>query len=435
MKLLYILLFLLFLSILVVVHELGHLCAAKIFKVYCSEFSIGFGPALIHKKRKGGETYFSLRAVPFGGYVSMYGSDAELPDGIEVPPERSLKGISKWKRAIIMAAGIFMNVVLSIILFFISSQFCTQRQAYLNIATVKEDSIAYNAGIKNEDTILFLNMGDDYYKSETRTLYYLDKNGTASFSSLNEENVEQITTREISVCLSPSGLTLSNLNYDSYLRAYVISTSADGTRNYYNVLEDSTLTSIKFNIDTVDYSRKEVDENGNETYPYSISHEIILKKIENKINDKVETKFESLGLSLYLHSYHNSFPTAINQTFKNFGTSSTLIFKSIGNLFVGKGWNDVGGPISIYKATTTTLTENGLGYFLNLWAMISVNLAIFNLLPFPGLDGWHLLVLFIEAVFRKEVPEKAKNIVSLVGMVLLFALMGFVLIKDIIGLF
>ena len=94
---LYILLFIFFLSVLIVIHELGHLAAAKAFKVYCLEYSVGMGPLIFKKKRKNGETQFSLRAIPFGGFVSMYGEDAKVPEGVEIPPERSIDGIKKWK--------------------------------------------------------------------------------------------------------------------------------------------------------------------------------------------------------------------------------------------------------------------------------------------------------------------------------------------------
>lgn len=70
-----VILFVVSLSALISIHELGHLSMAKLFKVYCFEYSIGFGPALLHKRRKGGETYFSIRAIPFGGYVSMFGEE------------------------------------------------------------------------------------------------------------------------------------------------------------------------------------------------------------------------------------------------------------------------------------------------------------------------------------------------------------------------
>ena len=112
MTILYILLFLVFLSILIIIHELGHLAAAKAFKVYCLEYSIGMGPAIFKYKGKNAETQFSLRAIPFGGYVSMYGEGVELPEGVEIPESRSINGIKAWKRAIILLAGVTMNAFL-----------------------------------------------------------------------------------------------------------------------------------------------------------------------------------------------------------------------------------------------------------------------------------------------------------------------------------
>ncbi|MCF0113389.1 MAG: site-2 protease family protein, partial [Bacilli bacterium] len=117
---LYILIIVIILGVLVSIHEAGHLLAAKIFNVYCFEYSIGFGPAFLHKKRKGGETYFSLRAFPLGGYVSMYGEPGEMPEGMEEPgPNRSLAEIAKWKKGIILLAGVTMNFVLGLVLIYV----------------------------------------------------------------------------------------------------------------------------------------------------------------------------------------------------------------------------------------------------------------------------------------------------------------------------
>ena len=101
-----IVLFIVSLSLLIVIHELGHLSMAKLFNVYCQEFSVGFGPALLKKRGKGKETYFSIRAIPLGGYVSMYGEGVELEEGLVLPKERSLEGIKRWKKAIILVAGV-----------------------------------------------------------------------------------------------------------------------------------------------------------------------------------------------------------------------------------------------------------------------------------------------------------------------------------------
>ena len=151
------LLFVLCLSVLIVVHELGHLSAAKAFGVYCFEFSVGFGPALFRGKRKKGETYIALRGIPFGGFVSMYGEENgelkdkenNLPDGIEsIPEHRSLANIKKWKKAIILGAGVTLNALLAILVFFVSNgPWFSQQQLYLNQIEVSENSIAVNEGL------------------------------------------------------------------------------------------------------------------------------------------------------------------------------------------------------------------------------------------------------------------------------------------------
>ena len=101
-------------SVIIIIHELGHLMTAKKFGVYCHEFSIGMGPCLWSHKFK--ETTLSLRAVPFGGYVMMAGEDdgsEELEEMKDIPSNRRLNGISAWKQIVVMAAGAFMNIMLA----------------------------------------------------------------------------------------------------------------------------------------------------------------------------------------------------------------------------------------------------------------------------------------------------------------------------------
>lgn len=105
--------FILILGVIVLVHELGHLIAAKKFGVYCKEFSIGMGPLLW--KKQGKETQWSIRALPLGGFVAMVGEneDDEEDAKLDIPYERTLPGIAKWKQVIVMAAGAFMNILLA----------------------------------------------------------------------------------------------------------------------------------------------------------------------------------------------------------------------------------------------------------------------------------------------------------------------------------
>ena len=108
-----ILYFIILLSVIIIVHECGHLIAAKCFHVYCGEFSIGMGPKLWAWKGK--ETTFTLRALPIGGYVAMAGEEGSEFEG--VPHERTIKGVSHWKQIIIMLAGVIMNFVLAWLIF------------------------------------------------------------------------------------------------------------------------------------------------------------------------------------------------------------------------------------------------------------------------------------------------------------------------------
>lgn len=107
--------FILILSVIIIIHELGHLLTAKYFNVYCQEFSIGMGPAIY--KKQGKETTFAIRALPLGGFVSMAGEEGV--DDESIPFERTIKGIAWWKQVIVMAAGAIMNVLLAWLLFIV----------------------------------------------------------------------------------------------------------------------------------------------------------------------------------------------------------------------------------------------------------------------------------------------------------------------------
>ena len=153
-----ILLFIVLLSVIVIVHECGHLIVAKLFDVYCQEFSVGMGPKLFSVK--GRETEYALRAIPFGGFVAMAGdTDNELETSVDtenIPKERTLPGIAPWKRILVMIAGIIMNillatVIMSLVLLHIG-QYSVSPEAYIN--TVSPNSPAEAAGLKDGDRIL-----------------------------------------------------------------------------------------------------------------------------------------------------------------------------------------------------------------------------------------------------------------------------------------
>ena len=406
MTILYIVLFLVFLSVLIIIHELGYLAAAKAFNVYCLEYSIGMGPLLFKHKRKGGETQFSLRAIPFGGYVSMYGEGVPLPEGVVIDEKRSLNNIKAWKRAIVLLAGVTMNAVLALVFFFVSNCFPSEK-LYTDSLNISESSVAYNAGIP--DGVIFntekLTYYDDVSKQE-REVYLFDKNAfinndtSISYAAvLNYERLKSFKDR----------------NLNDYL--YVYSINGEDI-SFDNLVSPSTIDSL-----TIHFTSLVKDEN-NKAVPSTV--------YEVKVTTK-DGAYEEFGAQLFYDKYNNTFPEIIKNAFSDFGRCSVILFQTIGDLLTKPAtWNNVGGIVAVGFETTSVLQNLGFKMYLFYWGFISVNLAVFNLFPFPGLDGWQLLVLIVEGITRKKIPEKVKNIVSFIGIALLLLLMVIVVVKDII---
>ena len=419
---LYILLFIVCLSILIMIHELGHFTAAKIFKVYVMEYSIGFGPALIHKKRKTGETYFSLRVIPFGGYVSMYGEGVELPEGTVIDENRSLEKIKKWKRAIILAAGVTMNAILALNLFFIERVSCSSKQLYLRNMTITEGSKADLAGLETLDIIALNSEIDEnkeeWYVEENTNYYLLDNTATAKFTDKPDELVYAfINTKDV------TNFTDIQMN-----RFIVLFETKEATEE--NKLKVDFGKQIPYNEKfvsvTIDFKTVTKFDEKNEKGIEFESHPIEIERAS-------KGGLEDFGYSMYLEVKKPlSFFKAIGQSFVDFGESSTLIFRALGSLFTKDTWKSLGGIVAIGFESTGVLQNLGVGPYIHLWGVLSVNLAIVNLIPFPGLDGYQLLVLAIEAIFKKKIPNKVKTIVSIVGLGLLFTFMIVLVVKDII---
>lgn len=533
MIVLYILLFVLFLSVLIMFHELGHLLTAKMFGVYCFEYSIGFGPKLFSFKRKGGETKYSIRAIPFGGFVSMYGESDSIPDDIEgeIDPKRSLLNIKKWKRVIVLAAGVIMNFLLAITMFFIYEvAFPTYTSRYAHVS-VSKDSIAETNGLHNGDYVYAIaSVSNDVsyvFYDEDAVLTYEDDTQETVYFGFSFENMTIKDTSLLShtrVFRNKEYGELTILDFEDYTISQILSTAtipedlniringfvtavsynASEKKVFYQVSENfgeteefmffyseyvndeelSFLTNvprgeeitiignisevtqnrenvykaIKIKAKNILYSRPNYKDgnllstNNNDKKLKNISFKTYIVD-ENNLIDKGSSYVdfnnvalslsgstyrldENIGIRMQLDEARNDFGTAVKNTFVDFGDGSVIIFKALGSLLVSsESWKNIGGILAVGVTTTRVLQDYGFGQFLFYWALISVNLGIINLLPFPGLDGWQILVTVIEGITRKEIPPKVKGWVSAVGIAILFAFMILILIKDIIGLF
>ena len=515
------------------VHEFGHLITAKMFNVYCFEYAVGFGPKLFSFKRKNGETYFSLRAIPFGGFVSMYGEAETVPEGLVIDENRSLLKIKKWKRAIIMVAGVTMNFVLALLVFFVYEiGFPTHTPRYAHIA-VNEPSIAYDAGLRNGD-FLYAAVGEDsngsivFYDDSAKVklddntemeayigfkyygVTYNDAslyNTSIAFESVTNGELtipyyDEMTIKEIIDFNGVPGSNLEDINIkttgfvESYYSDdinqrinYIVvgnfgetissETAIVLTATYHNGDERELLTSIPireeitvignvYNIVNDDVLRKGINvkesnylfrspdyESGNlfakkeglnlssisfdvykvddTNYQGRGKEKVSLNNVALTLDGDTYKLPQNIGFNMQIDQQMNDFGTSVKNTFTDFGNASVVIFKSLGQLLTNAAaWKEVGGIIAVGVLTTRTLQQYGFGQFLFMWALISVNLGIVNLLPFPGLDGWQLLVTAIEGITRKEVPSKVKSIVSIIGIGLLFVLMIVIIVKDLI---
>ena len=444
-----IILFILSFSALIIIHELGHLSMAKLFKVYCKEYSIGFGPAIFSKKRKGGETKFSIRVVPLGGYVAMYGEGGEAdPDFKDIPPERSIEGIKKWKKALILGAGVILNAILAFILIFISN-FAFRTIFYTRQVNIAENSIVANEGVKSNDHLAF------YYPS----FYKDESNSVAPFAY--EYTDEGKLLHSNSFFIVDPNVTLADSNH--YILTFMYSGNktepafSDGLLLYKAVhrseLNTAFVNDIQIKKDLIAWSQ---EEGSPDYYPnfeggvytsetdYKFTAHLKFEEYEDIKNieipvaaskqaAKTTNTFQDVGMSFQRAKEWLPAGERIKNTFVDFGNAAGAVFKGLKILFTG-GIRNMSGIVGIFNTSAQLYTNYAFSTYLFFWGLISINLAIFNLLPFPGLDGWQLLVTAIEGITRKKLPAKFKTIMSIIGLVLLFGLMIAIVVLDILRL-
>ena len=431
-----IVLFLFSLTAIVAIHEAGHLSMAKLFNVYCQEYSIGFGPALLKKKRKTGETYFCIRAIPLGGYVSMFGEETTL-EGLDLPQERSIEGVKKWKKAIIVSAGVILNTITAFVLILISNVAfpLVKTTSYTKVA---ESSQAYNVGLR-----------DDYklqiYYSQAQEI---DNDGQISIKPIQATFTNEKGSLE-SVAFFVVDPDVSYNEYHYVLTYYPVTTKhnnvlADCLTLYVGATKDEVAQDADLNAT---YETWMNEENAPEYYPnfkkrFEFKTEEIPVNLQFKDTDGVvaeypitlqsqDGKLQDFGVELKLANEWLPFGKRMQNTFIDFGSASVAVFKGIGMLFTG-GLRNMSGIVGIFNVSAQLYGSYQFATYLYFWGLISINLAIFNLLPFPGLDGWQLLVTAIEGISKKKIPNKVKTIVSFIGLGLLFLLMIAVVVMDIL---
>lgn len=446
MTFIYILIFLILLSIVVSLHELGHYSMAKIFNVYCEEFSIGFGPKIISKKFKykrkkplyessdiprerifpakdpnfeyiQSETTFSLGVIPFGGYVLMAGEQNKELINKELPKERTLEGINHGKQIIIYLAGVITNFIIAFILLFINYS-CIKQTISLgdtsNEIVVSESSLVSEKGISSHDKIIYAYQ--EYHNLDGASdIVYFPQNGYGDkleVYSKYKDNSNYLDENCISYAVQ-----------DCFLYKYYASVDS----SLYSYPKEFESLNIKFDSYRIVHL-KYLKPNSDTIYETSIKSTVQESEVGNA---KIKT-FQLLGISPISKEERLTLGKAFTTTGRQFGNLFTSLYKALFSIFTPSGWQQTGGIISVYQVTTNAFRSNDLSYFLLIWGYISINLGCFNLLPFPGLDGWQVFIALAETISRKKISLKTRGIINAIGLILLFTFAGVLLVKDII---
>lgn len=169
--------FILILGVIVLVHEFGHFIFSKLFGVYVYEFSIGMGPRIFGTKKKKGKTQYNIRALPIGGFVSLAGEDP-TEENSEVPKGAYLYNKPVWQRFIIMAAGVFNNFVLAILLLFFIGLFHGSIDLTPEFGKIDKNYPLYEAGIRDGDLVKEINGNKIHNLDDLRIFLSLENDGS-----------------------------------------------------------------------------------------------------------------------------------------------------------------------------------------------------------------------------------------------------------------
>ena len=333
--------FLLVLTPIVFIHELGHFFIARQFNVHVEIFSVGFGPVLFSKKDKYG-TLWQLASIPVGGFVKMQGDFIIKSKKNHVNfKEGDFNNAKSWQRFLIVLAGPLANVLLTILIITGIYLFIGKYEIPSTISSVVKGSAAEQGGLLSDDEILEINniKVNDFFK------------------------VRQI------IMENPGKELLVEISRDSQIKEIFITPKSVWSEE------------LELNIGQIG-----VVFNNGSLKRYGFSESIFYAFIDTV--DLIRSMLRGL--------------------------------KRIVSGNVQQG--EVGGPIRIAELSGQALISGWLS-LLYFGALISVNLALINLLPIPALDGGHMVLYLIEMIFRRPLPEKMQNMLLRLGLSLLLALM------------
>lgn len=399
---------------------------AKLVGVGVVEFSVGFGPKLI--SRDIGETQYSWRLIPFGGYCAMVGEneDSDEPNAFSQKPG--------WARALILIGGPLFNFITSIILCAI-----IVGMSGANVPMVTSVSDGYGAkaaGIETGDVIRSID-GHRILLGKDIDLYL-------ALNDLRDGDVavEYVRDGEVSTAVIDP-------RYETYLIG-ISYHEADGSMEIASVTEGypaeqagikagDVITAVdgKEIAETTDL-RTAINAHVKDGSPLAVTYTRDGETYDTTLTPMPYTGYY-LGFEAGYYYEDAGFFGSIKYSFLEFGYWIRYVFTSIKMLVTGKvGLKDVSGPVGMVAMIGDTVEasmRDGLRYvalnLMTIGALLAANLGVFNLLPLPALDGGQLLIVIIEMIIRRKIPEQGKGLINAIGLTFWMALMVLILFSDV----
>tara|TARA_B110000503_G_scaffold142957_1_gene241818 strand:+ start:1804 stop:3123 length:1320 start_codon:yes stop_codon:yes gene_type:complete len=428
---------LLSLSILVVLHELGHFIPAKLFKTRVEKFYLFFDPWFSLFKFKKGDTEYGIGWLPLGGYVKIAGMIDESMDKEQMKkPAEPWEFRSKpaWQRLIIMLGGVTVNIILGILIY-ILVMFTWGREymAPENMTYgVYADSSAQSFGFQSGDKVLAVGGKEVKKFSEIQINILLEDDKTVTIDRKGQkldlampmETVSKMLESQrpfLQIAVQPKISTVDKGSFAEKggMKAGDIITEIDGVK-------------IEYWRDVI----KEIQKNKTQEINLSVLRNGSTEALNIQVSEKgtigigVESLDKQLEFSIETYTFAQSVPEGFREAYNKFDS----YLKQMKLMFTPEtgAYKSMGGFITIGKAFSTTWDWER---FWNFTAFLSIILAIMNILPIPALDGGHVMFLLYEIIVGKPAPEKFMEYAQIAGIVILLSLMLFANGNDILKLF
>jgi regulator of sigma E protease len=425
--------FVITLGVLVFVHEFGHFITAKLCGMRVDRFSIGFPPRAFGKTF--GETDYCISWIPVGGYVKIAGMidesfDTEFLSAEPQPWEFRARPI--WQRMLVISGGVIMNILLAVAIFwginYVQGKLIRETT---EIGVVLEGSPAAHSGLQSGDRVLRVNGADIAAWDDILNDVYIEHAGDdIEFTVLRHGEEIQLRIPRTSI---PDPADNAFGIIPTHTEIVVTTVQSGLPADKMGLKPGDILLSINGIALGADTQVKPLVQ-ANAGKPIAVEWK---RGPEKLAGTTIPTTEGMIGIGYGLryngpvrkiqYSLLQAFPRAWSDVY----SVSILFVKQVGQIISGKiaFSQSVGGPIKIAQMATQT-AELGLLTYLGFMALLSMSLAILNFLPFPALDGGHMVFLVYEAIFRREIPVKVRMGLQKAGFVLLLAFMAFVVYND-----